>query len=163
MDNDKIYYPEEIQTYPLPETMEEANDASTNFVGKTNAGPSTDVNLMFPPRNVARETISETLNTKTMKILGTYTFGEVGAISIGVYENGVSGDIRITPNGITARDINGDTTFALDGTTGDAVFKGTVTAGSLVTGNVTVIGQGSFVVNDGTYDVALLGYQAGGF
>ena len=163
MDDNKIYYPEVIETYALPETVVEEDTPSTNYIGKTNLVPKTQVNKAFPIRNIARETINEALNTRTKKILGEFTFGQVGAISIGTYENGVSGDIRITPNGITARDINGSTTFSLDGTTGDAVFKGTVTAGSLVTGSVTVQGQGAFIVNDGTYNVIHMGYLAGGY
>jgi len=162
MDQDKVYYPEIIETYALPETVVEEETSSTNYVGKTNLVPTTQVDKKFPPRNFARETISETLNTRTKKILGEFTFGQVGAIAIGVYENGVSGDIRITPNGITARNINGETTFSIDGTTGDAVFKGTITAGALVTGSVVVQGQGAFVVNDGTYNVIRMGYFAGG-
>jgi hypothetical protein len=163
VDQDKVYYPEIIETFALPETVVEGDTESTNYIGKTNLAPNTQVNNTFPPINFARETLSNTLNTKTKKILGEFTFGQVGAIAIGVYENGVSGDIRITPNGITARDINGTTTFSLDGTTGDAVFKGTITAGALVTGSVTVQGQGAFIVNDGTYNVIWLGYLSGGF
>ncbi len=160
---DKIYYPEVIETNALPGVAVESDEASTNYAGKVNAPPSTEVDVKFPRVPVARYTISETLNTKTQQILGTFTFGQVGSIAIGVYENGVSGDIRITPNGITARDINGETTFSIDGTSGDGVFKGTITAGALVTGSVTVQGQGAFIVNDGTYNVILMGYLASGF
>lgn len=163
MDNNKVYYPELIDTYALPETIVEEDTASTNYVGKTVLNPSTKLNEIFPPRNIARETISQSLNTKTKKILGEFTFGEVGAISIGKYVNGVSGDIRITPNGLIARDINGTETIALDGTTGDAVFRGTIQAGAVVAGNVTVQGQGAFVVNDGTYNVIHMGYLSGGY
>jgi hypothetical protein len=87
----------------------------------------------------------------------------IGAISIGAYVSGESGDVRITPNGITARDINGNTTFSIDGTSGDAIFKGTITTGALVTGSIIIQGQGSFVVNDGTYDRIIIGYQSEGF
>ena len=159
----KTYEPEVINTYALPETVVEEETASTNYEGKKVASPSVNLNKQFPVRNIARETIGEALNTQTKQILGSFTFGQVGAIAIGVYENGVSGDVRITPNGITARDINGNTTLSIDGATGDAVFKGTVTAGSLVTGSVTVQGQGAFIVNDGTYNVIWLGYLASGF
>jgi hypothetical protein len=132
----KTYEPEIIDTYALPETIVEEETGSTNYEGKKVASPSTKVSEKFPVKSVARETIGEALNTRTKQILGTFTFGQVGAISIGVYENGVSGDIRITPNGITARDLNGITTFSIDGTTGDAVFKGTVQAGSIISGSV---------------------------
>lgn len=132
--SDKIYYPEIIDTYPLPEVQSEQHEGSTNYVGKTNIQPGREVDVRFPVKQIARETLSEALNTRTKQILGEFTFGEIGAISIGTYENGESGDIRLTPNGITARDVNGVTTFSLDGTTGDAVFKGTVSAGSVVVG-----------------------------
>lgn len=159
----KTYEPEVITTYSFPDVAEEEQEPSTNYEGKAVASPARNVSQQFPVRNVARETIGEALNTKTRQILGSFTFGQVGAIAIGVYENGVSGDVRITPSGITARDINGATTFSIDGTTGDAVFKGTVYAGSLVTGSVTVQGQGAFIVFDGTYNVIHMGYLAGGY
>lgn len=164
-DNDKVYYPEVIETYALPETIAPTDSASgsSSSGGQTNLTPSVQVDKSFPEKDVARETISSALNTKTKKILGDFSFGQVGAISIGVYENGVSGDIRITPNGITARNVNGTTTFSIDGSDGSAVFLGTVTAGSLVTGSVTVQGQGAFIVNDGTYNVIHMGYLSGGY
>lgn len=162
-DENKIYYPEIIETFAFPDVAVEEEAGSTNYEGKTNLSPSTKVDQQFPPRRIARETISESINTKTKQILGTFTFGQVGAIAIGVYENGVSGDIRITPSGLVARNINGVETIAIDGSDGSAVFRGTIQAGAVVAGNVTVSGQGSFVVNDGTYDVILLGYLSGGF
>lgn len=163
-DNDKVYYPEVIETYALPETIAPTDNASGGTPNtQTNLSPSTQVDKAFPEKDVARETIGSALNTKTKKILGDFSFGQVGAISIGVYENGVSGDIRITPNGITARNVNGTTTFSIDGSDGSAVFLGTVTAGSLVTGSVTVQGQGAFIVNDGTYNVIHMGYLSGGY
>lgn len=161
MAEDKIYYPEVINTNPFPEIQAEEHEGFTNYAGKTNIQPGTEVDVRFPVKQIARETLSEALNTRTKQILGEFTFGEIGAISIGTYENGESGDIRITPNGITARDVNGVTTFSLDGTTGDAVFKGTIQAGAVVSGQVTV--TGAFVVNDGAYDVIWLGYKSGGF
>lgn len=159
----KTYRPEILPTTPLPSIVEEEYEGSKNYIGTRIIAPQRDVDVRFPQRPIARETINHTLNTKTKQILGEYTFGQVGAIAIGVYENGVTGDIRITPSGITARDINGNTTFSIDGSTGDAVFKGTVTAGALVTGSVTIQGEGAFVVNDGTYDIIILGYKSGGF
>jgi hypothetical protein len=113
---------------------------------------------------VAKDLISESLNTQSRRITGNYEFGPQGAIQVGKYENGVSGDVRITPDGVTARDINGNTTFSLDGSNGDATFKGQVKAGSFVTeGDVVIGANGAFVVNDGTYNVIRLGYGAGLF
>lgn len=160
---DKVYYPEVIETYAFPEVTMTEDNASGNSEGKSVVYPSTKVNESFPVKNVARELISQTLDTHKKRILGEFTFGQVGAIAIGVYENGVSGDIRITPNGLVARDINGDTTVSIDGATGDAVFKGTITAGALVTGSVRISGQGAFIVDDGTYDMMHMGYLSGGY
>lgn len=165
-DNDKIYYPEVIETYALPETVAPTDNASGGSSGgQTNLTPSTNVDKSFPEKDVARETIGSALNTKTKKILGDFSFGQVGAISIGVYENGVSGDIRITPNGITARNINGTTTFSIDGSDGSAVFLGTITAGAIISGAVvvgdsTIILDGAnkrIVVNDGSDDRIVIG------
>jgi len=143
---DKVYYPEVIETYALPETVESEEAGSTNYVGKTNLTPNVKVTEKFPVKNIAREVIGVALDTKKKIILGEFIFGQVGAIAIGVYENGVSGDIRITPNGLVARDINGNTTMSLDGTTGDAVFKGSITAGSLITGAID-LGNGAIILD----------------
>ena len=125
----------------------------------------------MPTRRVAHEVIGSALNTKSRKILAVFEFTESGALQIGKYENGVSGDLRITPNGITARDLAGITTFSLDGTTGDAVFKGTIQSESLIAGlvavgdnNVILDGENQrIVINDGTNDRILIGYQQNGF
>lgn len=66
------------------------------------------------------------ISTATSTILGAFTFGVSGALQIGTYVNGVSGDIRISPTGILGRDINGATTFSINGTTGVAVLNGLV-------------------------------------
>lgn len=162
--SDKVYYPEIIETYPLPDTVVETETPAGTYTPKGDFTPSADVDEKFPPKSVAKELIGVSLNTKSQKILGNFTFGQVGAISIGTYESGVSGDIRLTPTGIVARNINGVTTFALDGSTGDAVFLGQVKAGSVVSdGDITISGTGAFVVNDGTYNVIRLGYGSGLF
>jgi hypothetical protein len=162
--DDKIYYPEVIQNTSSWEGDIETSNTPTmkSYTGQTRPTPPETVGKAnFPISKFSSDVMSRTLNTKTKKILGEYTFGIMGAISIGVYENGVSGDVRITPDGITARNINGTTTFSIDGATGDAVFLGTIVAGAVVSGQVTV--TGAFVVNDGTYNVIWLGYLEGGF
>ena len=122
-DNDKIYYPEVIDSYVLPETIAPTDNASGGTsTNKDTSLPSELKPESYPTRVIARETIAESINTKTKKILGNFTFGQVGAISIGLYENGISGDVRITPDGIVARNVNGATTFSLDGADGSAVF-----------------------------------------
>jgi hypothetical protein len=159
-ENDRVFYPETILSTPIPETIAEETVASGVSSSATVSAP-VSVAVKFPPRQTAKELLSSALNTRSKKILADFSFGVLGAISIGEYSFGVSGDVRITPNGITARNVNGDTTFSLDGTSGDAVFAGTIQAGSVIAGIVEV--TGAFIVNDGSNDIILLGYQAGGF
>lgn len=157
----KIYYPETIESQLLPGTESEESTSSEVSSSKTNLTPTrSPVNVQFPIKSVAVETMSSSFNTKTKKILGNYTFGVLGAISIGEYVNGVSGEVKISPDGIIAKNVNGDTTFALDATTGDATFKGTILAGALVAGAVAV--TGSFIVNIDGYDSIILGNLDGG-
>lgn len=163
-----IYTPDTIDDVQLSSegiqptvTPAGSNQVSSNIQNNTvnpyaNKKPSSE-------KIVAFDVIGLSIDTHKQVILGNFTFGQVGALAIGEYVNGESGDIRISPNGIIARNVNGDVTFLVDGTTGDLAVKGTITSGSLVTGNVVVQGLGGFYVNDGTYDVALLGYQEDGF
>lgn len=102
-------------------------------------GPATIDDQSLPPQRVARILLSDSLNTVSKKILQEYQFTQQGAIQVGEYQSGVSGDIRISPNGITARDLAGNTTFDLDGDTGDAAFKGRLEAGSIVAGDGNIV------------------------
>lgn len=171
MDENKVYYPETIDQNPLPVTgglvgqLAPVVSGSGNGEEKQYTTPRID-QIPFPERVYAVETIGATLNTKARKILGGFSFGKYGGIQVGEYENGVTGDIKISPNGIVARNSNGDTTFALDGETGDATFLGTIAAGSVIVGT-TGIGTGSsiyldgannrIIVNDGSNDRVLIG------
>ena len=137
MADSKTYLPEEITTEPFPAPGDELVNAGSATVaaGKEDqqlSPATTGVNKKFPERVIAHQTISESLNTKEKKILGNYQFGPQGAIQVGKYVSGTSGDIKITPDGVTARNSTGDTTFALDGTTGDATFKGTIEAADFI-------------------------------
>lgn len=144
---EKVYTPEVIEDAPfpgqdIPAAITQAQPPAGTFT------PTTTKEKTFPKRLIATELIGQALNTRSKKILGEFTFTPSGAIQVGDYKNGVSGDLRITPNGLTARDLAGLTTFAIDGTTGDAVFKGTVQAGSVIsgsviTGDITVGGEGN--------------------
>jgi len=128
-----LYTPEVIQETPFPgepiiiDTQRQASAGGNYSPNTTKARP-------FRRKILANELLSTALNTRSRKILGQFQFTPSGALQIGDFKNGVSGDLRISPNGITGRDIAGLTTFALDGTTGDAAFKGTVYAGSFVSG-----------------------------
>jgi len=169
-DDLKIYYPQTISDTPFPQ--EKVSDSS---ISQASSGgvyePQTTKAKEFPRKRIAVETIGSALNTKSRKILAEFEFTESGSIKIGKYEAGISGDIRITPNGITARDKTGLTTFSLDGDTGDAVFKGTIQTGALIAGivtvgnnNVIIDGENQrIIINDGEYDRVLIGYQKDGF
>lgn len=101
-----------------------------------------DAAVPSPP--IAIDVIGTSLDTQQRKILGAFTFGQVGALKVGTYSFGVSGEVDISPNGITATNVNGITTFSIDGTTGDATFLGTLQAGTLIAGDSNVvIGIGS--------------------
>jgi len=84
-------------------------------------------------------------STATSTIITPFTFGASGALQIGTYANGVSGDLKISPAGILARNSAGETTFFLNGNTGvisgSALVVGTnVGIGTAQTaGNVTTI------------------------
>ena len=151
-DDLKTYYPQVIQDAPFPEEQGEGIAASAADGGVLS--PTTIKEKSFPKRVIARETISSSLNTLSRKILGAFEFVQQGALQIGKYLSGVSGDIRLTPDGITARNKDGDTTFAIDGATGDATFLGTIQAGSVIADSVLAdfiqVGGAADDVNSGT-------------
>lgn len=171
MAEEKVYSNEVItdQEFPVSDptsvstTQSSSNDTFSNVETKDND---------FPTKQIAVEVLSTSLNTKSRKILAQFEFTQSGALQIGKYENGVSGDLRISPNGIVARNLSGDVTFSLDGDTGDAVFAGTIQAGSFVAGAVYV-GDSSVVIDgenrrivifdENGIPVAFMGKQAGGF
>jgi len=83
------------------------------------------------------ELINTKLNTDAQTILGSFTFGVSGAIQIGTYVNGVSGDLKISPTGILGRNSANATTFSIDATTGNATFAGSLSAASGTLGSIT--------------------------
>lgn len=157
MNDDKIYYPEEISDIPLPgqdPLITPQSSTSSGSQGTYNQTVQQDRPLPRP--RVARETINSVINTKSRKILDTFEFTKMGALQIGEYILGISGDIRLSPNGILTRNISGQNTVAIDGDTGDVTIIGTMRAGSFigVNGNVAIEeseeGNGRIVLyNDG--------------
>lgn len=161
---DDVFYPQEIEDNAFAHIESSGNDNIDKSYSTEIYKPLTEVDRNYPSKVIAHETISTTLDTRIKKIKGEYTFNKEGAIIVGGYVAGVSGEIAISPDGITGKNVNGETTFAIDGTSGDAVFKGEIKSGSVVSeGDVTISGQGAFIVNDGTYDRIIIGYQSGGF
>lgn len=146
MSDEKVYTPDTISDNPLPGQVEGAEYGSSQSTSGDELSQNKITENRFPSKKIAVELIGSALNTKSKKILAEFEFTDMGAISIGKYVPGVSGDIRQTPNGIVARDSAGVTTFALDGTTGSAVFSGTIQAGSIISGRV-VVGNNSWVID----------------
>lgn len=162
MADEKVYTPQVVEDTAFPQ--EEAGDV---YVSQSKQGgnysPQTTKDQQFPKKVISQEVISSSLNTKSRKIMGEFEFTEMGSIKIGKYVNGVSGEVNLTPNGIIAKDTSGVTTVGIDGTTGDAVFKGTLQAGTVVAGDNTVIidednGHGRLLFMDGEKVAILLGW-----
>lgn len=146
MANEKVYTPEIIEDQPFP--IEEGGIPHTETQASSNQtfSPATIEEQSPPTKRISVELIGSVINTKSRKILQELQFTEMGAIQVGKYTNGVSGDMRLSPGGIVARNLSGITTFAIDGDTGDAVFAGTVQAGTLISGAVAV-GDGDILID----------------
>jgi len=125
--SDKVYTPEVIQENPFPNEADIFPTPPKSDPANTYS-PKTTTDKPFKKKVIAQETIAQSLNTKSRKILGQYEFTQQGAIKVGDYQEGISGEVKISPDGIIAKDKAGLTTFALDGDTGSATFKGTVQA-----------------------------------
>lgn len=172
---DATYKPNTIQEVPFPEVSQSVGQTAASSSGEEGSKtfqPSETAPLSFPTQTIASTVIADSFNTQNRRILADYTLGEHGAIKIGKYENGVSGELAITPAGIAAKNQKGQDTFTLDATTGDATFRGTIAANSLIAGK-TDIGQSGniyidgtnnrIIINDGTNDRIIIGYQKDGF
>jgi len=172
MDEEKVFTQEVIQETPFPGEPEViAPMAQPNPIGTFT--PPTVKEKSLPKKRTAVELLSTALNTRSRKILEEFELQQSGGLKIGDFKEGVSGDVRITPNGLTGRNIAGLVTFALD-TDGNLALVGELRAGSTVTGQVVVGnnrviidvddgGQPSIIVSDGSNDRILIGYQSNGF
>lgn len=167
----KTYTEQVIEDQPFPQGVNDLTFPVSNQPVNGSYSENKIPNQEFPVKRVAQELIGTVLNTQSRKILQEFQFTKSGALQIGEYTSGVSGDVRISPDGITARNSAGNTTFNLDGDTGDATFAGKLRSGSIVTGDI-VVGNNNVIidgvnkrilVNDGTNDRVLLGFQQGGF
>lgn len=148
MTDEKVYTPEVIQENPLPDGNAVVSLDALQPGNKTTGemAPATIKDRGIPAKKVAHELLASALNTRTRKVLQEFQFTPSGALQIGDYQEGDSGDIRISPNGIVARDVHGNTTFALDGTDGSAVFAGTIQTGALVAGIISV-GNNTWIID----------------
>lgn len=170
--DEKIYHNETIEDQPMPGEGIEAVKEGSGEAGEKIYRNQTIPDRTFPEKKVAVELIGAALNTKSRKILAEFEFTPSGALQIGKYEAGTSGDIRISPSGIVARNTTGAITFTLDGETGDAVFMGKIQTGTLISGlvivgnnNVVIDGENKriLIYDDNGIARILLGYHENGF
>ena len=144
----KVYTPIVIEDTAFPQQGQIEFATTTPSSGGT-LRPTEINDQSIPTKRIAVELLGQALNTRSRKILAEFQFTEMGAIQIGKYTQGVSGDLRISPNGITARNSSGLTTFTLDGDSGDAYFSGTIQAGTVIGGAVAV-GDGDILIDGDT-------------
>lgn len=170
---DKTYLPETIEQQALPIVGDVVIPASPTTESSSPSNPRSSGEATvkeipvgqqlarpLPFKDFATEVLGTALNTKSRKILGSFSFGRLGAIQIGNYELDATGDIRITPDGITARNSAGATTFNLDGATGDAQFAGTLSAGAIIASDRIYLGvDGIHIRDDSDNDVIFLGIE----
>lgn len=167
-----VYEPEIVPANPFPNELVSPITRSSQGTGDT-VTPTVAKDNKFPVKRTAVELLSTALNTRSRKILEEFELVQSGGIQIGKFLEGLSGDVRITPNGLTGRNIAGLVTFALD-TDGNLTLVGELRSGSTITGQVIVGNNGviidvdengnpSIIVNDGTHDRVIIGYQANGF
>ncbi len=140
----KVFTAETITDQPFPQEAGQlltSNDISSGDTYQS----STISESPLPSSKTAAELIGTSLNTRSRQILAEFSFSQSGALAIGDFESGVSGDIRITPNGLVARNLNGDTTFAIDGTTGDVTLRGTILSSTVIGGVIKTSASGTRV------------------
>ena len=172
MADEKVYTAETIKDTPFPQ--EDVPQVDNTQQNKDVYTPNEIKDTPFPQTKTANEVLSTSLNTKTRKILGVFQFTRYGAIQVGILEIGISGEIKISPVGITAKNKDGTTTFALDGDTGNASFLGTIIASTFISDNLITgqidVGQGTggayvrldgannrIIVHDGTNPRIIIG------
>jgi len=130
--DEKIYHAEVIQEVPFPGQI---GDTIISDSQKPNQQIFTQQIVKdqgFPTKKVAQELLSSALNTRSKKVLAEFQFAPSGALQIGNQETDISGDIRISPDGIVARNKKGENTIVIDGDTGDVFIKGNLLAGSII-------------------------------
>jgi hypothetical protein len=168
MDDIKVYTNDTIKDVAFPVNESTTVEESATSANDTYSNTKID-DQIFPSTNIASELINNVINTQSKKILDEMQFTPTGALQIGKYILGTSGDIRISPSGLIGRNSSGNNTFTIDGTTGSATFSGTLFSTNLLTGLINV-GSGSggayvridgannrIVVHDGTTTRIVIG------
>jgi hypothetical protein len=145
----KILQPPVIEVPPFPQQGEGQFNNTTSQEGtKDNKEPEKTEWRTLPAPGYAKEMISHRLDTIAGLIKGAFEFTKFAALRIGRFLEGETGEITITGNGISAVDINGKTTFALDGRNGDATFSGELAAGGIITGKIDMGKDGYIIGGD---------------
>lgn len=144
--SEKILKQPVIEDVPLPD-----GSIPPNFdVTQPSSGGTSETakikSQRLPYKRIATEVIASALNTKSRKILAEFDLVDSGGLKIGDYTPGVSGDLKLTPNGIVGRNDSGITTFAFDATTGNVVILGSIQAGSVITGEV-IVGNNNVIID----------------
>lgn len=148
--DEKVYTPEVIVETPFPgDPLVNTGLSPSNPSGVVT--PTISKEKTFPVKKIALELLSTALNTRSKKILQEFKLQQSGGLKIGNFEEGISGEVDITPNGLLGRNIAGLTTFALD-TDGNLILVGELRSGSLITGDVIVQDGGRIRI--GTDDTA---------
>lgn len=124
--------PETIPFLPLPNANVYPLPQEASNTNKTMNTPATVPAIKLPKRLIATETVSSNFDTYSKRIIGEFKFSPLGAITLGEYINGVQGDLKLSAGGLQARNINGDIALLFDVLTGNAYFKGTIQAGSVI-------------------------------
>jgi hypothetical protein len=143
----KIIQPPVIEVTPLQTATSDmyVNEVSSPSTSKSvNDAPTLNYRSLPRPEH-AKEVISNKLDTLIGKIKQTLEFTHYGALKIGKFIEGETGEITITGDGITATDIKGRPTFGLNGQNGDAYFSGELAAKSIITGRID-IGRDGYII-----------------
>lgn len=158
-DSLKVYTPSVIDETPFPQESQVSYD-TTQHTSNDTYSPKVTEDVPFPDLRIAHEVLSQALNTRSKKIIQPFEFTPSGALQIGKYEQGISGDVRISGNGIVARNSLGTNTFVLDSETGDAFFAGTIQAGAVISGRV-IVGNNAWVIDGDALAPRILLYNDG--
>ncbi len=140
-------------------TFDAESDPSNGFGSRVGGLGGTQTQAVSKAINDAGNLITDIINarldTEAKTILDSFSFGVSGAIQIGTYVNGVTGDIKISPSGIIARNTSGANTITVNGTTGDVTLIGTITASAGSIGGWVV--QPTYLYYDGATDATSAG------
>ena len=147
---DKVYTNEVVPENPYPGEVVESTVVTSSQEGKGDIyTSSTTKEKTYPTRKIATELIGSALNTRSKKVLQEFELVQSGGFKVGNYQAGVSGEVSYTPVGIVAKNKSGILTVVIDGEAGDAIFRGTLQTGAIISGIVSV-GDDSIVIDGET-------------